>query len=109
MITVRHNRRVIWLWVVGVVLLLAAGFALAYLPRARSRALGERTAWSAARAAITSAAVSRDAAANDVPEADDLFARAELLAASGGGADAAREAAECAERADELWRAVAGE
>lgn len=99
----------IWVWVVGVVLLLVAGFAVVYLPRARSRALGERTAWSAARAAIGSAAISRDAATTDVPEADDLFARAELLAAGGGGADAAREATGCAERADELWRAAAGE
>lgn len=99
----------IWLWVVGVVLLVAAGFVVAYLPRARSRALRERTAWSAARAAITSAAISRDAIAGDVPEADDLFARAELLAASGGGEDAAREAAGCAARADELWRAAADE
>lgn len=99
----------IWVWVVGVVLLLAAGFTVVYLPRARSRALGERTAWSAARAAITSAAISRDAAARDVPEADDLYSRAELLAAGGGGQAAAREAADCAERADELWRAAAGE
>lgn len=94
----------IWVWVVGVVLLVAAGFAATYLPRARARALRQRTAWSAARAAIASAAVSRDAAVADVPEAGDLFARAELLAANGGGVTAAEEAADCAERADRLWR-----
>jgi hypothetical protein len=95
---------VIWVWVVGGVLLVAAGFAATYLPRARARALRQRTAWSAARAAIASAAVSRDAAATDVPEAGDLFARAELLAANGGGVAAAEEAADCAERADRLWQ-----
>jgi hypothetical protein len=98
---------VIWVWVTGVVLLVAAGFAVAYLPRARSRALRERTAWSAARAAIDSAAISRDAAPHDVAEADDLFTRAELLAAGGGGAAAAEEAADCAGRADRLWREAA--
>lgn len=94
----------IWLWVVGTVLLVAAGFGVTYLPRARSRALRRRTAWSAARAAIDSAAISRDAAPHDVPEAEDLFARAELLAAGRGGEGAAEEAADCAERADLLWR-----
>ncbi len=94
----------IWVWVVGVVLLVVAGFAATYLPRARARALRQRTAWSAARAAIASAAVSRDAASRDVPDADELFARAELLVAGGGGEDAADEAADCAERADRLWR-----
>ncbi|MBB4905185.1 DUF6403 family protein [Actinophytocola algeriensis] len=94
----------IWVWVVGIVLLVVAGFAAAYLPRARARALRQRTAWSAARAAIASAAISRDAVPDDVPEAGDLFARAELLVANGGGVAAAEEAADCAERADRLWR-----
>jgi hypothetical protein len=98
---------VIWVWVVGVVLLVAAGFAAAYLPRTRARALRQRTAWSAARAAIASAALSRDAAPEDVPEAEDLFARAELLAAHGGGVAAADEAADCAARADRLWQEAA--
>lgn len=92
------------MWVVGVVVLVVAGFAAAYLPRRRARALRQRTAWSAARAAIASAAVSRDAAPDDVPAAEDLFARAELLAAHGGGVAVAEEAADCAERADQLWR-----
>ncbi|WP_459709968.1 DUF6403 family protein [Actinophytocola sp. KF-1] len=99
----------IWVWVVGVVLIVAAGFAVAYLPRVRARSLSTRTAWSAARAAIDSAAISRDAAPADVPEADDLFARAELLAAGRGGVTAAQEATDCAERADRLWRAAADE
>lgn len=97
----------IWVWAGGAVLLVAAGFGVTYLPRARSRALRRRTAWSAARAAIDSAAVSRDAAPHDVPEAGDLFARAELLTAGGGGEAAAEEAADCAERADRLWREAA--
>lgn len=97
----------IWLWVVGVVLLVAAGFGAVYLPRTRSRSLRRRTAWSAARAAIDSAAVSRDAAAADVPAAEELLTRAELLAASGGGVAAAEEAADCAERADRLWQEAA--
>lgn len=97
------------MWVVGVAVLLVAGFAVAYLPRVRARSLDNRTAWSAARAAIDSAAISRDAAPDDVPEADDLFARAELLAAGGGGTAAAKEATACAERADRLWREATDE
>lgn len=85
----------------GVVLLGAAGFSVAYLPRARARDLRRRTAWSAARAAITSATISRDAAPHDVPSADELLARAESLT---GGVDAAEEAAECATKADRLYR-----
>lgn len=97
----------IWLWVVGVVLLVVAGFVVGWLPRARARARSRRTAWSAAQAAIESAAVSRDAVPADVPEAEELFARAELLVAGGGGAAAAEEAADCAERADRLWQEAA--
>jgi hypothetical protein len=99
-----------WLpWVSGAVLLVLAGFGVAYLPRMRSRAAHTRAAWSAARAAIDSAAISRDAAPHDVPAADDLLSRAESLAAGRGGAAAADEAADCAERADRMWREAAGE
>lgn len=99
-----------WLiWVSGAVLLVAAGFGAAYLPRVRQRDLRRRTAWSAARAAVDSASVSRDATPHEVAEADELFARAELLVAARGGADAAGEATDCAARADRLWRAAAGE
>jgi uncharacterized protein DUF6403 len=100
---------VTWLvWVVGAVVLVAAGFGAAYLPRARDRDERAGTGWSAARAAVASAAVSRDAA-REVPEADDLFARAELLIAGQGGPDAAAEATDCATRADRLWREAAGD
>ena len=96
----------IWLWVVGVVLLVAAGFGAVYLPRTRSRSLRRRTAWSAARAAITSATISRDAAPHDVARADELLARAESLT---GGLAAAQEAADCATEADRLYREDAGD
>ncbi|WP_328343975.1 DUF6403 family protein [Micromonospora sp. NBC_00421] len=92
------------LWLVGAVLLVGAGIATTLLPRRRVRAEQRRTAWSAARAAIDSAAVSRDAAPVPVPEAERLFARAESLAGGRGGTDAARAAAEHARRADRLWR-----
>jgi len=95
---------VVLVWGIGVVLLVAAGFTVAYLPRAQARALRQRAAWSTARAAIESAAISRDAVGHDVPDAEHLFARAELLAANGGGAATADEATECAERADRLWQ-----
>ncbi|MEU4781313.1 DUF6403 family protein [Micromonospora sp. NPDC023633] len=62
------------IWLVGGVLLVGAGFATTLLPRWRARGLEHRTAWSAARAAIDSAAVSRDAAASRVPAADRLLA-----------------------------------
>ncbi|MEH0827959.1 MULTISPECIES: DUF6403 family protein [unclassified Micromonospora] len=92
-------------WLGGGVVAVAAGFLAALLPRRRARAEGRRIAWSSARAAIHDATVSRDASPATVPEADRLLARAELLAAGRGGADAARAAAEHARRADELWRA----
>lgn len=95
------------IWLAGALLLVAAGFATAYVPRRRARDLRVRVAWSSARAAIDSATVSRDACLADLPQADELLARAESLAASGGGADAADEAAEVARRADQLWRAAA--
>jgi hypothetical protein len=98
-----------WLvWVVGVVVLAGAGFGVVYLPGARARGLRRRTAWSAARAAIESAVISRDAAPS-APEADDLLARAEFLVAQRGGRAAADEAAGCAGRADRLYREAAGE
>ncbi|WP_149360052.1 DUF6403 family protein [Lolliginicoccus suaedae] len=95
------------LWVAGAALLVAAGFGAAYAPRARARALRRRTAWSAARAAVEGAAISRDAAAQPVAEAEALFHRAELLVAADGGITAASEAEQCAVRADLLWRAAA--
>jgi hypothetical protein len=112
----RHNRAadlagvcVSWLpWVLGVVLLAAAGFLAAYLPRLRARGLRDRTALAGARAALDSAAISRDAAPRPVAAADELFARAELLVAGRPGVTAAEEAAELAERADRLWREAAG-
>jgi 3-deoxy-D-manno-octulosonate 8-phosphate phosphatase KdsC-like HAD superfamily phosphatase len=100
---------VVWLWVVGVVLLVAAGFVVTYLPRVRARTLRRRTAWSTAHAAIDSAAISRDGASGDVPTADELLTRAQLLAAHHGGLAAAREAADCAARADRLYQEAAGE
>jgi uncharacterized protein DUF6403 len=94
-------------WVLGAVVLVGAGVGATYLPRARERDLRRRGAWSAARAAVDSATVSRDAAGHAVPDADDLLTRAELLVAGHGGARAAAEALDCAERADRMWRAAA--
>jgi len=95
------------IWLAGALLLVGAGFATAYVPRRRAADLRARVAWSTARAAIDSATISRDACRADLPEADDLLHRAESLASASGGADAADEAAECARRADRLWRAAA--
>ncbi|WP_435586750.1 DUF6403 family protein [Micromonospora aurantiaca (nom. illeg.)] len=92
-------------WLGGALVAVAAGFLAVSLPRRRVRAEGRRVAWSSARAAIHDATVSRDASPATVPEAERLLARAEMLAAAGGGTDAARAAAEHARRADELWRA----
>jgi uncharacterized protein DUF6403 len=97
-----------WLiWPIGGVLLLAAGVLTVLLPRLRARALVRRTAWSSAHAAIGTATISRDASPVRVGEAEQLLTRAELIAAARGGHAAARAAAECAERADRLWRAAA--
>ncbi|AOS64030.1 DUF6403 family protein [Actinoalloteichus hymeniacidonis] len=94
-----------WLiWPIGLVVLIAAGFVAALLPRLRHRETMRRTAWSTARSAIDSASVSRDAATVAVPEADQLLHKAELLVAGGGGTAAATEAASSAGRADRLWR-----
>ena len=99
-----------WLmWSAGVVVLLAAGFAVAFLPWGRARDLRRRTAWSRARAAVESASVSRDACPVRVPEAEDLLARAEAVAADRGGVQAAGVVSDCAERADRLWREARGD
>ena len=94
------------IWAVGAVLLVGAGFAAVAVPRLRAGELHRRTAWSTARAAIGTATVSRDACPVPVAEADQLLSRAELIAARRGGRAAARTAAECAQRADALWRAA---
>ncbi|MHA6630442.1 DUF6403 family protein [Pseudonocardia sichuanensis] len=98
-----------WLiWVVAGVVILAAGFTVALMPRLRTRASDREVAWSTARAAIESAAVSRDACADRQATAEEALARAEAIVANGGGARAARTATEHADRADRLWRAAAG-
>ena len=96
------------IWTVGAVLLVGAGFAAVAVPRLRAGRLHRRVAWSAARAAIGTAAVSRDACPVPVAEADQLLSRAELIAAHRGGRAAAQSAAEYARRADDLWRAARG-
>ncbi|WP_410620845.1 DUF6403 family protein [Amycolatopsis sp. cmx-8-4] len=93
-------------WVVAAALVVVAGAGVVAVPRLRDRDLRRRTAWSAARAAIDSAAVSRDAATTSQPEAEQLLARAETLAAAHGGPRAAESAHDHAVRADELWRAA---
>lgn len=94
-----------WLiWVIGVPVLCLAGFATSYLARRRARALQGRSGWAAAEAAVDSARISRDAAPVANGAADDLLARAELIAADGGGPADARVAEDLAARADRLWR-----
>src|ERR1700759_1442992 len=94
-------------WVLGVAVLAAAGYVTTLLPRRRARAAASQTAWSAARAAIETAGVSRDAAPVPVPEAEQLLSRAELIAARRGGAEAAEARAGYARQADQLCRAAA--
>jgi Family of unknown function (DUF6403) len=94
-------------WLIGGVVLVAAGCAAAVLPRWRARAGTRQAAWTVARSAMESAAISRDAATAPVVEAEQLLARAQTLAAARGGRSAAEAAAGYARRADELWRAVA--
>ena len=96
-----------WIWAAGGVVLFVAGFLAVRLPHVQDAALRRRTAWSEARTAIETAAVSRDAAPARVPEAEQLLTRAELVAARRGGAKAADTAAALAHRADRLWRAAA--
>ena len=96
-----------WIWGIGAVVLFVSGFAMIAGPRLRARATERRVAWSAARAAIAAASVSRDAAgphAGSDAEATGLLRRAEAIAAARGGPDAAREAAELARSADRRWR-----
>ncbi|MEV4701944.1 DUF6403 family protein [Actinoplanes sp. NPDC049316] len=95
-----------WWWTAGVAVLFGAGFAVAAAPRLRAAALDRRTAWSSARAAIATAAVSRDACPARVAEAEGLLTRAETIAAGRGGVAAARQAGELARQADRLWRAA---
>ncbi|MHA6619955.1 DUF6403 family protein [Pseudonocardia sp. DLS-67] len=99
-----------WLiWVIAGVVILAAGFGVAVVPRLRARASDREVAWSTARAAVESATVSRDACADRPDAAEEALARAEAIVANGGGARAARAATEHARRADRLLRAAAGE
>lgn len=98
-----------WLiWVVAGVVIVAAGFGVAMVPRLRARASDRDVAWSTARAAIESATVSRDACADRSDAAEEALARADAIVAGGGGVRAARLATEHARRADRLWRAAAG-
>ncbi|MEU8820547.1 DUF6403 family protein [Actinoplanes sp. NPDC048796] len=97
-----------WIWGAGGVVLFVSGFAVVAGPRRRQRATERRVAWSAARAAIATAAVSRDAAgtrAERDAEATELLRRAEAIAAARGGPDAAHEATELARAAERMWRA----
>ncbi|MGW5050360.1 DUF6403 family protein [Actinokineospora sp. NPDC004072] len=96
-------------WAGGLVVLLIAGFWAVYGPARRAGALRARTAWSAARAAVEAAAISRDACPVEVGEADELLRRAELITAARGGHRAAEEAERCARAADRMWRRAAGE
>ena len=96
-------------WLIGCVVLLAAGLATALVPRWRAREQTLEGAWLAAHAAIDSATVSRDAATTPSVEAEQLLARAEAISSGRGGRSAAREAASLARRADELWRAANAE
>lgn len=92
------------IWLVGGVILLASGFSAALMPWLRARRRSRQIAWSAARAAIDSATISRDAAPGRDVEAEQLLARAELLAAGRGGRNTARSATAYAQRADQRWR-----
>lgn len=97
-----------WLvWVLAAVVLAAAGYAVVALPRRRERRAQLRTAWTAAHAALERASISRDAVSGELPEAEQLLARATALAAEGGGAHAAEAVREQARRADKLWQEAA--
>lgn len=98
-----------WLiWLVGIVVLVAVGFAAAFVPQARRRRLRGDEAWAAARSAIETAVIRREACEATVPEAEDLLARAEASAAEGGGPGAAQRAERDARRAGSLWREAGG-
>jgi hypothetical protein len=96
-----------WVWVAAAVVLVGAGYAVVALPRLRERKTRLRTAWAAARAALERAAISRDAASGEHPEAEQLLARATALAAEGGGPGAAETVREQARHADKLWQEAA--
>ncbi|WP_328608280.1 DUF6403 family protein [Amycolatopsis sp. NBC_00345] len=96
-----------WIWVAAAVVLVAAGYAVVALPRQRERKARLRTAWAAAQAALERAAISRDAASGEHPEAEQLLARATALAAEGGGPGAAETVREQARHADKLWQEAA--
>ena len=99
-----------WLiWLVGIAVLVTVGFAATFVPYARRRRQRVDEAWAAARSAIETATIRRDACEATVPEADDLLARAEAIAAEGGGPDAAERAERDARRAGRLWREASGE
>ena len=94
-----------WLiWVLAAIVLVTAGYVVVALPRQRERKAQLRTAWAGAHAALERAAISRDAASGEHPEAAQLLARATALAAEGGGPDAARTVREQARQADKLWQ-----
>ncbi|AGL18868.1 DUF6403 family protein [Actinoplanes sp. N902-109] len=90
-------------WVAGAVVLVAAGAGGVVVPRLRGAAGRRRSERAEARAAMAMAAVSREACAGFVPEAEQLLARAEALAAGRNH----RRATAFARRADEMWRAHA--
>lgn len=92
-------------WVLGAASVAAAGLATVVVPRRRAEAERRAVAWSAARSAIDSAAISRDATRNRVEDAEHLLLQAELIAGRRGGTAAAEQAADLARRADRLWRA----
>lgn len=99
-----------WLiWLVGIAVLVTVGFAATFVPHVRRRRQRGDEAWAAARSAIETATIRRDACEATVTEADDLLARAEAIAAEGGGPDAAARAASDARRAGSLWREAGGE
>ncbi|AXB47197.1 DUF6403 family protein [Amycolatopsis albispora] len=97
------------IWLGGIAVLVAAGTTATLYPHAKRQRQRRGEAWAAARSAIQAATIRRDACEATVPEADDLLARAEAIAAEGGGPHAAERAENDARRAGELWREAAGE
>ncbi|QFU89668.1 DUF6403 family protein [Amycolatopsis sp. YIM 10] len=97
------------IWLAGIVVLVAAGVMATFVPHARRRRQRRDEAWAAARSAIEAARIRRDACVATVPEADDLLAGAEAVAANGGGPHAAERAERDARRAGSLWREAGSE
>lgn len=91
-------------WLVGIVILVAAGFLLEYQRRRRPARTSRAEAESLAAAAISAAQISKDAAPQPDEEAAELLRRAELLLADSTGPQAARTATELARQADQRWR-----